>query len=278
MSDDTPKPLEPGEFRIVGEPVTRSLAEHGPKLVSAPVTFELEPRGIGQKRAVGHIQADPHYTEFRGRQMLAAAALNTRVINKTDLKGKSTEGRILALGDATFADLLWMAFYRIASGDGGKVYVGVDTRCDGCHTPINGRFIVDFNTVQVFAYEELPRITYRLMYPWRVLGREVGEVTLQEPAASSYLPVIRTRDWEIDFEFRRVAASIRALDGTPLSVPFEAFMMHDKELGRALHSDDHDAIIEALNAADARRTQPKFPCPNCGADVIAEVSPMAGFF
>ena len=269
--------LSPGEGMVDGEPVTTTLAEHGPKPVMGPFggSVAFEPRSLANMVRVGQVDdSDPQYRVYVGRKMLALAAMGIDTMGGTKFKGLSFDEQIAHVAKMRMSDLMYLSAYRLATGDVGKVATKIDQTCASCGGKVNGVVHVDIGQLQVITWPVIPSAYYRLIHPWRLNEMDVEIVKLQPPALGSYFLSARQEQWESEptRDAMQLAAAIVEVNGMVRRTTFEVLAKTN------LHPDDVESMNGLMSRTEGQLASGVNHPHECGATMPVEIEWKKGFF
>jgi len=266
-----------GEQMIDGEPVTTTLAEHGPRPLMgiSEGQVEFEPRGLANMVRIGEvIDGDPQYEVWIGRKTVALAAMGMRRLGSVSFKGLDLEERMAHVAKLRTCDLMYLSLYRLAMGDAGKVAQRVKTTCSACGGQVDAVLDIDIGKLQVIAWPTIPTAYYRLIHPWKVMGVEVETVTVRPPAIAQYLLGASQAQWDSEpiRNTMRIAGGVVELNGLPRPLTFDVVRK------TFLHPDDVEAIVRILDNSEGQIGAFVNHEHDCGAALKVEVDWRRGFF
>ena len=247
----TQRNLEPGEVEVRVEPRRVTLKEHGRRTVVAPFRdLAFEPMDIAFRAKVGKlVDGDPYLKDRLGLRVLHYAAHALTRVGEDDFAAMPIAKRVVEVGKMRLQDVIAMSYMRAAEEDEGHVEAELGGSCPHCGAELPRQVRVDVMGLGLWVWEDVPKLRYRLRRPWKCLGQDVTEVTMEPPRLGPAVEKLSQGDFDnpIMSDLAWTAAAITAVNGTPLVLTPAQLTQRDPARGVGLSSGDFTAMRRAVD-------------------------------
>ena len=280
----TESKLEPGKWRASHKPVETTLGEWGWQTTigtadKGHLALQLYPPGLPLLRRIGlEVETDPTIASQVGRRMWRSLACATRRIGDVDLTSKSLEEKVAIVGGLRMTDLQYMSILHLAAHDGGKFTLPFGVLCPQCKRRTPPKVEVDLKTLALNTYSVPLEVHHRFRRKFRLMARDVEEITLSPPPISRAFGGLSTIDLNTETlrEQHWVAAAVTQINGTPAVVTAEQLAGGDDDLN-GMATDDWRGLVDAMNHTGGVATQVGWE-HGCGAKLAVHVPWVSAFF